>query len=131
MPCFVRLSAPFAVVSATIMLAACSPSNAPSSGGTAPTATAQAAPAPLDATPVTGQWCGSGERFTISESRFDTAQNQCALSRLNNFQGTFTATIACEATTTPESLTMTPVRGTELHVTYLNRPGQQTVLTRC
>jgi hypothetical protein len=116
-----------------LVLAACTQSGAPSAPAT-PAAPQQQAAAPrVDADAITGNWCSAaGGRFAISETRFDSAENQCAVTRLNNFQGTYTAALECsgEGMQSSENITMTPVRD-ELHISFLQRASQRTIARRC
>lgn len=109
------------------LLAACSETGSQKVAATPPP------PPPVDATPITGTWCSpAGGRFSISQDRFDSRENKCAITRLNNFQGTFTASLACEGEgqTSEEDVTISPV-GKSLHITFLSRAGKRAIVTPC
>jgi len=90
-------------------------------------------PPPVDATPIAGNWCSAeGGRFSISQDRFDSRENRCAVTKLSNYQGTFSASLACESEgqTAQEDVTISPV-GKQLHITFLSRAGQRAVVNPC
>lgn len=87
---------------------------------------------PVDASPITGNWCSpEGGRFSISQTRFDSRDDNCAIARLNNYEGTFTASLSCEGgQTTSENITISPV-GNGLHITFLSRGGRRAIVSPC
>ncbi|MGH6762351.1 MAG: hypothetical protein ACRECW_12275 [Phyllobacterium sp.] len=112
---------------AVVVLAACSE--------TAPSPKIAATPPrpPVDASPITGNWCSpDGGRFSISQTRFDSRESNCAITGLNNFEGTFTTSLSCESEgqTTSENVTISPV-GNGLHITFLSKGGRRAIVSPC
>jgi len=109
------------------LLAACSET------GPKPQAATPPPPPPADATRITGNWCSpAGGRFSISQDRFDSRENKCAITRLANYEGTYTASLACEGEgqTSQEDVTISPV-GKSLHITFLSRAGKRAIVNPC
>lgn len=110
------------------ILAACSETTSDNrSGNPAPAAKS------ADATPITGNWCTSaGQTYAISAQRFDSADGQCAINRLNNYQGTFTAAMTCQVNGQPvnENVTITPI-GQKLLVAFLSKGVKREEMSRC
>lgn len=98
-----------------------------------PTASATPVKPSLDPTPITGNWCSSdGQRFSISGERFDSRDSQCSITRMNNYEGTFTVSMSCTANgqQSNENITISPV-GQSLHISFLSMGGKRAVVSRC
>ncbi|NKB95985.1 hypothetical protein HED48_13850 [Ochrobactrum intermedium] len=116
-----------ALVLAATALAACSENDARSFGKRLP------ARPPVDPTPITGNWCSpDGQRFAISGERFDSRDGQCSVTRMNNYEGTFTVSMSCTANgqQSKENITISPV-GQTLHISFLSMGGKRAVVNRC
>ncbi len=98
-----------------------------------PTASATPVKPSVDPTPITGDWCSSdGQRFSISGERFDSRDSQCSITRMNNYEGTFTVSMSCTANgqQSNENITISPV-GQSLHISFLSMGGKRAVVSRC
>jgi len=98
-----------------------------------PSASAALAKPPVDPTPITGNWCSSdGQRFSISGERFDSRDSQCSVTRMNNYEGTYTVAMSCTANgqQSNENITISPV-GQSLHISFLSLGGKRAVVSRC
>ncbi len=98
-----------------------------------PSASAAPAKPPVDPTPITGTWCSSdGQRFSISGERFDSSDSQCSVTRMNNYEGTFTVALSCTANgqQSNQNITISPV-GQTLHISFLSQGGKRAVVSRC
>jgi len=116
-----------ALVLAATALAACSETTPGPSASTSP------ARPPVDPTPITGNWCSpDGQRFAISGERFDSRDGQCSVTRMNNYEGTFTVSMSCTANgqQSKENITISPV-GQTLHISFLSMGGKRAVVSRC
>ena len=98
-----------------------------------PSASATPAKPPVDPTPIAGNWCSpDGQRFAISGERFDSRDSQCSVTRMNNYEGTFTVSMSCTANgqQSKENITISPV-GQTLHISFLSMGGKRAVVSRC
>lgn len=98
-----------------------------------PSASATPAKPPVDPTPITGNWCSPDrQRFAISGERFDSRDSQCSVTRMNNYEGTFTVSMSCNANgqQSKENITISPV-GQTLHISFLSMGGKRAVVSRC
>ncbi|MBQ0710188.1 hypothetical protein [Ochrobactrum sp. AP1BH01-1] len=98
-----------------------------------PSASATPAKPPVDPTPITGNWCSpDGQRFAIFGERFDSRDSQCSVTRMNNYEGTFTVSMSCNANgqQSKENITISPV-GQTLHISFLSMGGKRAVVSRC
>ncbi|ERL99540.1 hypothetical protein Q644_10425 [Brucella intermedia 229E] len=118
-----------ALVLAATALAACSETTPGPSASASPPARPPVDPTP----PITGNWCSpDGQRFAISGERFDSRDGQCSVTRMNNYEGTFTVSMSCTANgqQSKENITISPV-GQTLHISFLSMGGKRAVVNRC
>lgn len=81
-------------------------------------------------------WCaspqGDGRPITLTPTRFEGYENSCAITTLTQVPSAYEAELACEAEgqRTTERVRFA-VSGEALTLSYLDRQGEGTVLTRC
>jgi hypothetical protein len=130
------------------------PAQQPAAAAPAASSTTPApAPQASNATPASGDldflwgtwaanltWCTdqtNGSPITISQSRFEGAENSCDITSLSdNGDGSYSAQLSCqgEGQTNAETLNMTPVyapSGEGIVLQYPDRGNERTTVLRC
>ncbi len=99
----------------------------------APSASVTQPKPPVDPTPIIGSWCSnSGQRFTVTREQFKQPRVDCDITKLNNYEGTYTLGLVCtrDGVQSSDNITITPVDNAVL-ISFLTKGIRTIKAHRC